>query len=116
MMYEDRLAGRISVAQFETFNRNETTKQDAARDELRAIEDALLALGRHVDVGALVALLADMPRVLATLDGKELRLLLWEVLRAVRLDVDAEGRATVADVEFRIPGVGSAPTAKRATA
>jgi site-specific DNA recombinase len=84
-LYEDRVEGRITPQFFAEKNSAALAREAEIRREIAEIEDRLLATGRSVDVGALVALLSDGPRVLDALSGVEKRELLWALVRRVRV-------------------------------
>ncbi len=108
MLYDDRVAGLLSPAQFGEFNAAELVKQSGARKQIRAAEDRLLAMGRHADVEAIVGKLADLGRALDVLDPAERKLLLAETVSAVHA-TRGEDRAFTVAIDYRLPGLGRAP-------
>ncbi len=100
-LYDDRVAGVITPAQFREWNAESIDRQRRLRDEARAIEDRLLSLGRHADVDLVAGELGDVRAVLAALEPQELKRLANELLRGVRLVGTGEDQVVV--VEMRAP-------------
>lgn len=111
VLYEDRVAERITPTQFEAWNREQLDRQVTARVALRTIEDRLLALGRHVDIEAVVAQLSDMGRALRRLESAELKRLLGEVVREVRVLEKRDDGSFRVEVVYRLPGLGNTASA-----
>jgi hypothetical protein len=105
LAYEDRLAGYVSAAQFAQFNAKELDRQQQLRDELRRVEDALLALGGGLDVTQVFSQLGDIGKALDALTHAERRQLVGQVVASVR--VTAYDRyhpdETQVEVTYRAP-------------
>lgn len=102
LSYEDRVAGVLTAAQFQSFNEEQLERQAAARAEIRDIEDRMLALGRHLDIERVVAQFRDMGRVLGALEPADLKALICDLVREVRVTT-TEPTVAVA-IAWRLPG------------
>jgi site-specific DNA recombinase len=113
--YKDRVAGRLTGEQFDQWNREQVERQRSAREEIRAIEDRLLALGRHVDVERVVAQLGDVGKVLRHLEPAGLKQLVGDLIRSVRV-VGDDGKTARVQIEYRLPGMASGARGRKSRA
>jgi site-specific DNA recombinase len=114
-LYEDRVQGVLTPAQFKEWNEKMIARQAEIRTEVRRLEDRMLSLGRHADIEGLVTLLRDMPRALSTLEPRELKRLVWEVVREVRLGSTGSNPPHMR-IGFRLPLIERGSDAKRCAA
>ena len=105
MLFDDRAATppRISHAQYAALMAEVGEREEEARRALDAHREHVLGLGRDGSVDGLLAYLEDVPRVMEHLEPQERRALLRELLSEVRVRMPDR----VAEVVFRVPGLGA---------
>lgn len=110
LMYDDRIAGRLSADQWASWNSDALEQEHQLRNKVRAIEDRVLALSRHADVEQVLARLSDLGAAVAVMTPRERKQLVFEIVREVRVESREPLRVEVA---FRLPGLGEPARAAR---